>query len=63
MPDQITTCACGCYQQAPAGLIPAFASNACRLRWIDEHQIHGQPYGSTELQQWARRVLRARPAA
>lgn len=28
------TCACRCGHPAPGGLIPAFASEACRERWI-----------------------------
>lgn len=32
------TCACGCRQPAPHGLLPPFASDACRARWV--HDMH-----------------------
>ncbi len=34
----VTTCACGCKQATRPGLLPPFASDACRARWV--HDMH-----------------------
>lgn len=38
MTTLVTTCACGCLQPTRSGLLPPFASEACRARWV--HDMH-----------------------
>lgn len=38
MTTLVTTCAYGCRQPTRSGLLPPFASDACRARWV--HDMH-----------------------